>query len=81
MGIVFGVSGAEEPKYDVLKHIPYEIRIYKACFVAETTANDMNEAFQKLARYIGVFGDPENRIGMLTSLFIQRTQLLHIFLS
>ncbi len=43
----------------------YEIRRYPPFFVAEvvTSENELNDSFRELARYIGVFGTPENEKG------------------
>lgn len=67
MGQVFGRTGVKEPAYEVLYHhtkgFPYEIRRYGERFVAETTygdGSDDSSPFMALARYIGVFGKPEN---------------------
>lgn len=72
MGMVFGKTGVEEPSYDVLltrSHpsatIPYEIRNYGERFAAEadypTGDNSDDTPFTVLAKYIGVFGTPENK--------------------
>jgi hypothetical protein len=63
MGVIFGLSGSSHQRFDVLKSVPYEIRVYESFLVAETTADTENEAFQRLANYIGVFGHPQNSIG------------------
>lgn len=64
MGMVFGKTGVEEPAFEVLlkhsKGFPYEVRKYGERFAAETAMSSENSAFQALARYIGVFGNPEN---------------------
>mmetsp|Transcript_52368 Transcript_52368/g.131563 ORF Transcript_52368/g.131563 Transcript_52368/m.131563 type:complete len:219 (-) Transcript_52368:221-877(-) len=66
MGQVFGYNGVKEPAHDVLHiaataDVPYEIRRYATRFAAEVThTGDVNSAFRALARYIGVFGQPEN---------------------
>jgi len=67
MGQVFGKNGVAEPAFDVLykhsDHFSYEVRRYGQRFAAEasyTTAGDDNSPFMVLARYIGVFGKPEN---------------------
>jgi SOUL heme-binding protein len=74
MGAVFGKHGVAEPVFEVLYtsntkagSIPYELRKYGQRFAAETTytitdkdSKDQSEPFMKLARYIGVFGKPEN---------------------
>jgi hypothetical protein len=64
MGIVFGKTGVEEPAFDLLlqqsKGFSYEVRKYGVRFAAETALTIDNDAFSVLARYIGVFGEPEN---------------------
>jgi hypothetical protein len=62
MGIVFGVTGSKEPMFGLLKSSPYEIRLLQPYFVAEvsTAEEAMNDSFSVLAKYIGVFGTPEN---------------------
>eukprot|EP01036_Dinobryon_divergens_P030553 gene30553-39815_t len=72
MGIVFGITGAPEPSYQLLKLpqkaiakidlISFEIRRYQPFVVAEVPLSDGedNVGFSALARYIGVFGQPEN---------------------
>ena len=64
MGIVFGVTGTKEPAFSLLKASPYEIRKIQSYVVAEIASGssdvDMNKSFGILAKYIGVFGDPEN---------------------
>jgi hypothetical protein len=64
MGIVFGMTGVEEPKYVLLQSKPFEIRSYPPYIVAEVKLNpsnpEDNSAFRVLAKYIGVFGNPEN---------------------
>lgn len=62
MGIVFGMTGTAEPSYQLLKTIgTYELRYYQPYFIAEVpmTSND-GQAFNVLAKYIGVFGTPAN---------------------
>ena len=68
MGIVFGHTGTKEPSFALLlKKNGYEVRKYQSYVIAETPADGSdNEAFRALAKYIGVFGNPEN---------IQKTQL------
>jgi hypothetical protein len=66
MGSVIGKTGVAEPAYDVLyKHtdaFPYEIRRYGQRFAAQASYDGSNDntPFGVLARYIGVFGTPEN---------------------
>mgnify|MGYP003406639485 CR=1 FL=1 len=60
MGQVFGRNGVAEPAYGILKRTNfYEIRKYGVRFAAETPSTG-DKAFMKLAKYIGVFGEPEN---------------------
>jgi hypothetical protein len=65
MGQVFGVNGVKEPPFSVVwQSNPYEIRLYQPYFIAEVPMNGGradNEAFMQLARYIGVFGTPQNQ--------------------
>jgi hypothetical protein len=64
MGIVFGKTGVEEPAFELLlkqsQGFSYEVRKYGVRFAAETELTIDNGAFSVLARYIGVFGEPEN---------------------
>lgn len=64
MGIVFGMTGVEEPKYALLQSTPFEIRAYPKYMMAqvEMSSSDPNDksAFRVLAKYIGVYGDAEN---------------------
>lgn len=63
MGIVFGITGCEEPAYHILKRAAsYEIRQYQPYCIAEVTKNEFgdDQSFRLLAKYIGVFGDPAN---------------------
>lgn len=64
MGIVFGVTGTKGPVYEVLvRTSSYEIRYYQQSFLtAEIPMKSDNEGFTALAKYIGVFGKPENDI-------------------
>ena len=78
MGIVFGKTGVSEPSYKVLATVssgavPYEIRSYGQRFVAETEytgtgRNSADSPFRSLARYIGVFGEAENKGGQKVSM-------------
>jgi hypothetical protein len=56
--------GTERAKFDVIfkKANSYEIRKYSEAVGAETVLNDRNQAFGRLAKYIGVFGTPENQV-------------------
>ncbi|KAJ1404419.1 SOUL hem-binding protein [Ochromonadaceae sp. CCMP2298] len=62
MGIVFGITGSKEPMFQLIKTAPYEIRLIQPYFVAEvsTAEEALNDSFSVLAKYIGVFGTPEN---------------------
>lgn len=70
MGSVFGKETVAEPAFDVLLDraghnvkTAYELRQYGERFAAEVQYNkddQMGEPFRALARYIGVFGTPEN---------------------
>ena len=71
MGIVFGKQTVKEPTFDILldrkdAKIPYEIRKYGERYAASVTYintgsnEDSSSPFRTLARYIGVFGIPEN---------------------
>ncbi|GKY97021.1 hypothetical protein MPSEU_000660900 [Mayamaea pseudoterrestris] len=71
MGSVIGKTGVAEPAYEVLfkQHasdtFPYEIRKYGQRFAAQATftsndGDDRSTPFRLLAKYIGVFGTPEN---------------------
>ena len=79
MGIVFGRISEERPLYDVVhvfrdsaslpsaSYGPPELRKYAPRLVSEyaydAKTEGSNDAFRALARYIGVFGTPENRAG------------------
>jgi hypothetical protein len=73
MGSVIGKTNVAEPAYEVLYKqqasgaFPYEIRRYGQRFAAQATfelindkTNNEKSPFRLLARYIGVFGTPEN---------------------
>eukprot|EP01031_Cornospumella_fuschlensis_P030982 gene30982-37445_t len=64
MGQVIGITGVQEPPFVGLLPATagYEIRLYQPIFVAEVPMNgpNSNGAFMSLAKYIGVFGTPEN---------------------
>mmetsp|Transcript_5026 Transcript_5026/g.7637 ORF Transcript_5026/g.7637 Transcript_5026/m.7637 type:complete len:221 (-) Transcript_5026:8-670(-) len=63
MGIVFGVTGAEEPPFQTLISRPgYDIRHYPKYFIAQVECGESSDAFGILAKYIGVFGTPENSL-------------------
>jgi len=65
MGIVFGVTGVKEPLFSVMARTSagYDLRQYNNYFIAQVSqkqgGGDSN-GFNILARYIGVFGKPEN---------------------
>ncbi|KAF8110651.1 hypothetical protein N665_0081s0080 [Sinapis alba] len=68
MGMVFGKIVVETPKYTVAKSGDgYEVREYPPAVAAEVTYDpsefkgDKDGGFQVLAKYIGVFGKPENQ--------------------
>merc|ERR1719181_996467 len=61
MGMVFGSIDVERAKFDVVTHGAdngYEIRRYHPAVAVSTTQEPM---FSNLAKYIGVFGEPQNR--------------------
>lgn len=69
MGSVFGRQTVAEPPHEVLLNrqngdVAYEIRRYHERFAAEAEypagGNDDGTPFRLLAKYIGVFGTPEN---------------------
>ena len=64
MGIVFGMTGTKEPAYSLVTKAAagYEVRQYQKYFIAEVPhSKDGNgDDFRALAKYIGVFGTPEN---------------------
>jgi hypothetical protein len=58
--MIGGAIDVEEMPYTVVKkEDTFEIREYEPCVIAETV-DEGNNAFRTLARYIGVFGTPEN---------------------
>ncbi|CAH8302302.1 unnamed protein product [Eruca vesicaria subsp. sativa] len=68
MGMVFGKIAVETPKHTVVKSGDgYEIREYPPAVAAEVTYDpsefkgDRDGGFMVLAKYIGVFGKPENQ--------------------
>lgn len=72
MGTIFGKQSVAEPAFDVILSkttgsLPYEIRRYGTRFAAQVeyraNASDKDDGtpFGLLARYIGVFGTPENK--------------------
>jgi SOUL heme-binding protein len=69
MGMIFGKETVAEPSYKVLLSslqaatTPYEIRQYGVRYAAQTIypmGTSTNVPFSKLAKYIGVFGTPNN---------------------
>lgn len=70
MGIVFGKETVAEPAFEILMkrvghnvRTNYELRQYGERFAAEVNyqgGNGENSPFSTLAKYIGVFGTPEN---------------------
>ena len=74
IGMVFGKIVVETPKYTVAKSGDgYEVREYPPAVSAEVTYDpsefkgDKDGGFQVLAKYIGVFGKPENQKIAMTS--------------
>lgn len=72
MGIVFGKETVKEPTFDILLErkedvkTPYQLRKYGERYAASIeytdsgSSDDTSSPFRSLARYIGVFGTPEN---------------------
>eukprot|EP01068_Selenidium_serpulae_P006843 Selendium_serpulae@DN4526_c3_g2_i1.p3 len=65
MGSFLGRIGEETPQYKVVRTTPaYEVRSYAQCAVATAarlpSGTGRHTGFRALARYIGVFGSPEN---------------------
>jgi hypothetical protein len=65
MGMVFGKQTVAEPSFKVLyqhsKSFEYEIRKYGERYAAEATYQSSEDSpFGILAKYIGVFGSPQN---------------------
>lgn len=63
--MVFGRINVEQPTYVVVQTTAdYEVRTYEPRVMAEcrtrSTEKGNNDAFRVLAKYIGVFGEPEN---------------------
>lgn len=81
MGIVFGITGSKEPTFQLLKSGKYEIRKYNPYFIAEVSGDNSNEEFQILAKYIGVWGNPENMLSKYILFSNCLTCLLYIFFS
>ena len=60
--MIGGAIDVEQMPFQLVKkEDTFEIRDYEPCVVAETI-DQGNNGFRTLARYIGVFGTPENRI-------------------
>jgi hypothetical protein len=87
MGIIFGKTGSPEPSFQVLyQSSKYCIRKYDSMFVAEVIKSDA--AFKELAKYIGVFGTPENvlddqatSMAMTAPVLTYATYLPHILMT
>jgi hypothetical protein len=67
MGIVLGRVTVEQPEYKVVSSgTDYEVREYPPAVVAEVKyegaayGSNQSDPFRTLAKYIGVFGSPEN---------------------
>ncbi len=66
MGTIFGKESVKEPPYEVLLQrtnvkTPYELRKYATRYAATVEYNgSTSEGFRALAKYIGVFGTPQN---------------------
>jgi hypothetical protein len=64
MGIVFGKTGVKEPPFTLIRSYgdKFELRRYGSLCLAEVDMNTVQEngGFRVLAKYIGVFGNPEN---------------------
>eukprot|EP00238_Polyblepharides_amylifera_P001475 CAMPEP_0196570756 /NCGR_PEP_ID=MMETSP1081-20130531/924_1 /TAXON_ID=36882 /ORGANISM="Pyramimonas amylifera, Strain CCMP720" /LENGTH=196 /DNA_ID=CAMNT_0041887379 /DNA_START=177 /DNA_END=764 /DNA_ORIENTATION=- len=67
MGALLGKITVETPKYEVLvKKDTYELRKYPALVAVGTPTDHIvqgNASFSRLARFIGVFGRPQNSKG------------------
>ena len=73
MGIIFGRTGSAEPAFTNLSafsanmthSLPISIRSVPSYMIAKVPMKEMapkgNSAFQVLAKYIGVFGQPQNK--------------------
>ncbi|CAM9767623.1 unnamed protein product, partial [Ectocarpus fasciculatus] len=66
MGGVVGKGNTPVPEYDVLGHgASYELRAYEGYVVAEVEnagEGSEDDRFRTLAKYIGVFGNPANKV-------------------
>ena len=64
MGMVVGKIDVEVAKFDVLHDEKdqgeYQVRRYHPAVAAQVNCTNDSEGFKRLARYIGVFGTPEN---------------------
>ena len=81
MGIVFGVTGTQEPPFTLLSSPQnYQVRVYSPYLIAEVPQLPGQEgnSFTILAKYIGVFGKPEtpNTIPMVEIGYYKKTRLL-----
>ena len=67
MGMIFGKVDVERAAFEsVVKTDAYEVRRYAPAVAVQVTMRseaENNKAFGRLARYIGVFGRPENEAG------------------
>ena len=60
--MIGGAIDVEQMSFQLVRREEnFEIRDYEQVVVAETV-DDGNSGFRTLARYIGVFGTPENRV-------------------
>merc|ERR1712188_174427 len=61
MGMVFGKIDVECAKFDIVSEgKAFQVRRYHPAVAAQVKTTDDNGGFRQLARYIGVFGTPEN---------------------
>jgi len=64
MGMVVGKIDVECAKFDLIHHEKeqgeYQVRRYHPAVAAQVDCANDSEGFRQLARYIGVFGTPEN---------------------
>ena len=61
MGSLFGAITVSQPLYKTVQTFPtFQIRDYPIFITAEIHSNSDNDSFRALAKYIGVFGTPEN---------------------
>merc|ERR1711907_307788 len=60
-GMVFGKIDVECAKFDIVSEgKDFQVRRYHPAVAAQVKTTDDNGGFRQLARYIGVFGTPEN---------------------